>query len=316
LFESAEAMFKSGSVDAVLIATPHFSHPSIGIQAFENGLHVLCEKPVGVYTKQVRKLNEAADNAPDCMFGVMWNQRTIPVYRKMHDLILSGELGELKRSCWIITTWYRPQSYYDQAGWRGTWSGEGGGVLMNQSPHQLDMWQWICGLPSRVRAFCSFGKYHDIEVEDEVTAYVEYENGAIGTFITSTAETPGTNYFEVVGSRGKIVVDDEGLKFWRTRQDEREFNRTYKGGFGQPECWLCNVPVEEQKGSQHAAVTQSWVDAIRQNDASLMVADGREGLKEVELCNAMLMSEWTDDWVDIPIDDDKYYELLSERAGF
>ena len=188
-------------------------------------------------------MNEAAEKSGK-VFSMMFNQRTNPLYQKVRELILSGELGEIKRTNWIITNWYRSQSYYDSGGWRATWAGEGGGVMINQSPHQLDLWQWTTGLmPRRVRAFSGFGKYHDIEVEDDVTAYVEYENGATGLFVTSTGEAPGTNRFEVAGDRGKIVVEDGKLTFWRLRQSEREFNREYQGGFGEPECWKIDIPV-------------------------------------------------------------------------
>lgn len=173
--------------------------------------------------KQVREMNEAAAMS-NKVFGIMYNQRTRPVYQKLKDLVKSGELGEIKRTNWIITDWYRPQSYYDSGTWRATWGGEGGGVLLNQNLHNLDIWQWICGMPSRVRAFCYFGKYQDIEVEDDVTAFVEYENGATGVYVTSTADAPGTNRFEITGDRGKIVVENEKLTFWRLRYSERMFN--------------------------------------------------------------------------------------------
>ncbi len=310
-FESAEAMIDSGCVDGVLVATPHYDHPPIGIKALEKGLHVLLEKPVGVYTKQVRELNEVAD-ASGKMFGVMFQERTVPVNQKMKDLLQSDELGRVKRNCWLITSWYRSQSYYDSGGWRATWAGEGGGVLLNQCPHQLDLWQWFCGMPRRVRAFCSFGKYHDIEVEDDVTAYVEYENGATGVFITSTGESPGTNMLEISGEMGKLQLQDGGISFHRNRISERRFNAEYTAGFGKPESWRCEVPVSG-RGPGHKGVTQKWVDAIAHNDSSLMIADGREGIRSLELSNAMLMSAWTDDWVELPLDEEKYFGLLEER---
>ncbi|MFU0800942.1 MAG: Inositol 2-dehydrogenase [Xylanivirga thermophila] len=243
LFDNADALFESNCVDAVVIATPHYDHSPIAIKAFEHGLHVLTEKPAGVYTRQVREMNEAAEKSGK-VFGIMYNQRTNPLYQKVRNLITSGELGDIKRTIWIITNWYRPQSYYDSGGWRATWAGEGGGVLLNQDPHQLDLWQWMCGMPKRVRAFCAFGKYHDIEVEDDVTAYVEYPNGATGLFVTCTGEAPGTNRFEVSGDRGKLVIEDGKLIFWRLRTPEREFNSTFKGTFGEPECWKCEVPIK------------------------------------------------------------------------
>ncbi|HEY0073926.1 MAG TPA: Gfo/Idh/MocA family oxidoreductase, partial [Abditibacteriaceae bacterium] len=201
VFETPDALFASKAVDAVLIATPHYLHPPLAMQAFDNGIHALVEKPAGVYTKHVRQMNEAAERS-GLIFGIMFNQRTHSAHQKLRDLVHSGELGEIKRTHYVITDWFRSQAYYDSGGWRATWEGEGGGVLLNQSPHNLDLWQWICGMPQRVRAHCGFGKYHNIEVEDDVTAFVEYPSGATGVFITSTGEAPGTQSLEISGDRG------------------------------------------------------------------------------------------------------------------
>jgi len=308
-FSDAGELFSSGQVDAVMIATPHYSHPPLAIEAFNHGLHVLVEKPAGVYTKQVREMNEKA-KASGLTFGIMFNQRTNPLYQKLRDLVKSGELGEIKRVIWIITSWYRPQSYYDSGGWRATWAGEGGGVLVNQDPHQLDLWQWICGMPKRVRAFCGFGKYHDIEVEDDVTAYMEYENGATGVFITSTGDAPGTNRLEISADRGKVVVENDQLIFWRLRVPERQFNREWKGGFGSPECWKCEVPVRG-RSTAHRGITENWVNAIIKGTP--LLAPGVEGINGVELANAMHLSAWLDDWAEIPVDEETYLRLLQER---
>ena len=221
--ETKRAFFNESGIDAVIIATPHYSHPDLAKKALEKGIHVLIEKPAGVFTKNVLEMNEAA-KASGKVFGIMYNQRANPLYQKIRDLIQSGQLGEIKRTNWIITDSYRSQSYYDSSKWRATWKGEGGGVLLNQALHQLDLWQWTTGLmPKKVRALSGLGKYHEIEVEDDVTAYVEYENGATGVFITSTGEAPGTNRFEIVGDLGKLVLENEELTFYRLTQSEREF---------------------------------------------------------------------------------------------
>lgn len=309
LFDTAEALFESKCVDAVIIATPHYDHPPLAIKAFDNELHVLIEKPAGVYTKQVREMNEAAKKT-DKVFGIMYNQRTNPIYQKVRDLVKTGELGEIKRTIWIITDWYRPQSYYDSGGWRATWAGEGGGVLLNQDPHQLDLWQWMVGMPKRVRAFCAFGKYHEIEVEDDVTAYVEYENGATGLFVTSTGEAPGTNRFEISADRGKLVVEDNKLTFWRLRTPERQFNAEWKGGFGAPECWKCEIPIRGVQ-TAHKGITKNWVNAILKGEE--LLAPGIEGIRGLEISNAMHLSSWTDDWVDIPVDEELFYKELKKR---
>lgn len=308
-FDNADDLMSSGIVDGVMIAVPHYSHPPLAIKAFAKGLHVLVEKPAGVYTKQVREMNEAAAKSGK-VFGIMYNQRTNPLYQKLRELIKSGELGELRRTNWIITNWFRTQAYYNSGGWRATWAGEGGGVLLNQDPHQLDLWQWTCGMPKRVRAFCGFGKYHDIEVEDEVTAYVEYENGATGVFVTTTGEAPGTNRFEIVGDKGKIVIEDGKLNFWRLRQSSSRYIREAKDGFSQPECWKCDVPIHG-KETAHAGITANWVDSIL--NGTPLLAPGYEGINGLQISNAMHLSAWTDNWVDIPVDEELFYSMLQEK---
>lgn len=311
-FANLDDFLGSGAADGVIVATPHYEHTRISIAALKAGLHVLCEKPAGVYTKQVREMNAVADES-DLMFGLMFQQRLEPTHMKLKDLLDAGELGAMKRMNWTVTSWYRSQSYFDSGGWRATWAGEGGGVLINQSPHQLDLWQWFCGMPKRVRAFCSFGKYHEIEVEDDVLAYVEYEDGATGCFITSTGEAPGTNRLEIAGNNGRIVMEGGKLVFNRNRVPERQFNSEFKGGFGQPEVWKCEIPVRgTDKG--HAGILEAWGKAIQENDSSLLVAKGQEGIRGVELANAMLLSTWTDDWVDLPIDEELFLSKLQERV--
>ncbi|MFC4776358.1 Gfo/Idh/MocA family protein [Paenibacillus sp. GCM10023252] len=311
-FKDADQMLDSGLIDGVIVNTPHYDHPAQVIKVLGKGLHVLVEKPAGVYTKQVREMNEAAAKS-DKVFGIMYNQRTNPLYAKLKELIASGELGEIRRTNWIITSWYRSQSYYNSGGWRATWAGEGGGVLINQDPHQLDLWQWTTGLmPKRIRAFCSFGKHRDIEVENEVTAYAEYDNGATGVFVTSTCETPGTNRFEITGDRGKIVIEDDKMTFWRTRVSETEFNQTYQGGFGEPECWKFDIPAPGDN-PQHQGITQNWVNAIL--TGSPLLAPGEEGIKGLMISNAMLLSTWTDNWVDLPIDEDLFYSHLQDKIA-
>ncbi len=308
-FETPEELFASGAIDAVVVATPHYDHPPLAMEGFARGLHVLCEKPAGVYTKQVREMNEAAEKS-GLVFSMMFNQRQRPLHQKFKDLVESGELGQIMRTNWIISDWFRSQSYYDSGDWRASWRGEGGGVLLNQCPHNLDLWQWICGMPKRVRAFCAFGKYHDIEVEDDVTAFVEYENGATGLFVTTTGEAPGTNRLEVVGDRGKVVMENGKLTFWRTRIGVAQHSRETKEGFAKPECWTCDIPVNGE-GEEHLGVLKNWTNAILKGET--LQSPGPEGIRSLELSNAMLLSAWTDDWVTLPVDEDLYYEKLQER---
>lgn len=319
-FETADALFGSGLVDGVIVAAPHFLHPPLAIQAFQAGLHVLVEKPVAVYSRAAEELNRAARESGR-IFGIMYNQRTNPVYQKVREMVRTGALGELKRVSWVVTHWYRSQSYYDMGTWRATWAGEGGGVLLNQSPHQLDLWQWIVGMmPTRVRAFMAFGKYHAIEVEDDVTAYVEYPGGATATFITSTGEAPGTNRLEIASDRGKLVVEGDALTFWRLEVPERRFNREYRGGHGHPKAERMEIPVAPQEPnpvhgpeSGHRGITQNWVNAITRGEP--LIAPGAEGILGLTLSNAMHLSAWTDAWVDLPIDAEAFETMLRQRMA-
>ncbi len=313
-FSDYREMLASGLIDAVIVAVPHYSHPKLVIDALQSGIHAICEKPAGVYTKQVKEMNEVAKNSK-AMFTMMFNQRTNCVYRKMREMILNGELGSIKRINWIITSWYRSQSYYDSGDWRATWRGEGGGVLFNQSPHQLDLLQWVTGMmPKRVHAFCHFGKWHDIEVEDDVTAYLEYENGATGVFITSTADAPGTNRFEILGDKGKLVCEvvnkKDILKFYRLEKSEREFNATHTGGFGEPKFEVLDVETDGNN-PQHAGIVNNFSNAILGLEP--LFVDGKEGINGVELMDSMLLSTWLGQTVELPIDDDLYLAELNKR---
>ena len=321
VFTDYKEMLASSLCDAVIVAVPHYDHPRLTIDALNAGMHVICEKPAGVYTKQVKEMNEVAATS-DKLFTMMFNQRTNCVYRKMREMVQNGELGEIKRINWIITTWYRPQSYYDSGDWRATWRGEGGGVLFNQCPHQLDLLQWVTGMmPARVHSFCHFGKWHDIEVEDDVTAYLEYENGATGVFITSTGDTPGTNRFEILGDKGKLVCEtvrnadgkkQDALTFTRLEMPEREFNATYKGGFGEPKSETVVVETDG-KNEQHAGILNNFANAILGSEP--LFVDGKEGIRGVELMDSMLLSTWLGKTVSLPIDDDLYLDELNKRIA-
>lgn len=271
------------------------------------------EKPAGVYTKKVREMIEESEKYPELTLSLMYNQRMNPTYQKAKELVESGEIGELRRTNWIITNWYRSQSYYDSSNWRATWSGEGGGVLLNQDPHQLDLWQWICGMPNRIYAFAYNGKRRNVEVETEVTAYVEYANGATGVFVTTTTETPGTNRFEIVGSQGKIVIENDQLMFWKTVVDEKEWNDTYKGGFGEPEVWKIDIPVVFDGDSGHKKITQNFINNILHKEE--LMSPAKDGIRGLSISNAIHLSSWLEKWIPLPIDEDLFLEELQERIN-
>lgn len=310
VFETPQEMYRSGAIDAVLIATPHRLHAAQATQAFDAGMHVLLEKPTGVTTEEVRALNAAADKAGTA-FGAMFNVRTNPAYMEMKRIVSSGLMGEIRRTNIIITDWFRAQSYYDSGAWRATWKRDGGGVLLNQAPHNLDLWQWICGMPVRVHAFCGFGRWHDIEVEDDVTAYVQYANGATGTFVTCTGEAPGTNRFEISMDGGQLVYERDRLMLSRTQMPVSRFIREYEGGYGKPEVTVQDI-TPDAPYTMHAGVIRAFARHILFDEP--MVADGRDGLNGLLLSNGMLLSAWTGETVELPFDDARFARMLEERA--
>jgi len=310
-FNSAEELIDSGEVDVALIATPHYDHSPIAQYAFSKGVHVLTEKPAGVYTKQVREMNEAAAKT-DLVFGIMYNQRTNCLYRKMREIVQSGELGEIKRVSWIITDWYRTQAYYNSGGWRATWKGEGGGVLLNQCPHNLDLWQWICGLPVKVKAFVHEGKWHDIEVEDDVTIYAEYANGATGTFITTTGDCPGTNRFEITLDGGKLVCEDNNLRLYKLEGLTSEHCANAEEGFGWIEGEWIDVETDG-RNKQHCEVCNKFAAAVLRGEE--LVARGEEGIRGLSISNAAHLSAWLGKEIELPVDEDVYYAELQKKIA-
>lgn len=308
-FSDYKQLISSGLADAVLIAVPHYLHPVMAIDAFKAGLHVLTEKPAGVYTSKVREMNEAAKSSGK-IFGIMYNQRTNPLFQKMREIVQSGQLGELKRCVWIITNWYRTQAYYNSGTWRATWDGEGGGVLLNQCPHNLDLWQWIFGMPSKITAFCHYGKWHDIEVEDDVTAYAEYENGATAVFITTTGETPGTNRLEISGDKGKLVWEAGKLTFFELKEHERKLCFESSEGFLTPEMNERQITSDKPE-TGHNGILQNFTNAVLKGEP--LLAPGYEGINGLTISNAIYLSDWTKSPVTLPLDEQRFLELLNER---
>jgi len=313
-FADSAAMIRSGAIDAILICTPHYDHTTIGIDALGQGLHVLVEKPLSVHKADCERLIAAYEKRPkqSQVFAAVFNQRTDPHYIKLRKMIQGGELGEIRRVNWIITDWFRTEAYYASGGWRATWKGEGGGVLANQCPHNLDLMQWLFGLPTKVRGFCQFGKWHDIETEDAVTAYLEYANGATGVFITTTGEAPGTNRLEVVGERGKVVLEGGKVTFARNVVPMTEFSRTTTESFGRPEVWHIDIPVHGH-GGQHNEVLQNFTEAVL--DGKELIAPAQEGIRSVELGNAMVLSTLLDRTVSLPLDGAQYEAELAKLVA-
>src|SRR5262245_53766109 len=297
-FSDYRLLCASGQVDAVLIATPHDSHPPVAIEALRHGLHVLVDKPLAVHVADGHRMLAAHRDNTRC-FGVMLQERFRPLHVKIKAMLQGGVLGDIRRVHWIVTDWFRSQAYYQSSSWRATWKGEGGGLLINQCPHQLDLLQWFVGLPVRVTAHLSLGKYHPIEVEDEVTAFLEYRNGATGVFIASTGEAPGTNRLEIAGEKGKLVLEQGNLTLFENAIETSVFSRTTRDLFARPPYQAGDIAVDEE-GEGHAGVLKNFRDAIL--DGVPLLAPAEEALASLELGNAMLLSGLLHRPVDLPLD--------------
>lgn len=312
LFEEYHQMLDSGLIDCVIIAVPHKFHCDIAIEALERNLHTLVEKPIDVTVTKAKRVNELAKKT-NKLFAIMFNQRTNEIFQKAREIVKSGALGELKRTVWIVTNWYRSQFYYDSGDWRATWAGEGGGVLLNQAPHNLDIWQWICGVPCEVTAFCDVGKYHDIEVEDDVTIVTRYENGATGAFITSTGEYPGTNRLEISGELGKIVLENNVLKWWKLPINEREFCNTSQNSFPTIETEYTEFTSNSDNVSAHRKILQNMANAILKGEP--LISPAVEGINELSISNAAYLSFWKGNIpVKLPLDSEEFDKYFHEKV--
>lgn len=312
IFKDIDDMLANGGMDAVVISTPSFTHYPLGVKSLEAGCHTLVEKPVALCTADAEALVNAAKNAGK-LCAVMLNQRTTPMYARVKELVASGELGEINRVDWTMTNWYRPDIYFTSSPWRGTWKGEAGGALLNQSIHNIDIFAWVFGMPKKVRAWCKFGKYHSVEVEDEVCCRMELANGANATFATSTGEYPGLNRLTIAADKGFVVAENDALKIVRYKDGSlKNYTTQTKYMFGVPETDE-TVETFKSKGEQHVGVLKNFVNAILGNGKLDYAA--QEGAMSLEMANLMLLSAWTDSEVASPIDSAKYKKLLDEKSA-
>ena len=309
-YTDVDKFLAEADIDAVLVAVPHYDHPEIAIKAMNSGKHVIVEKPITVHKKMAQQLLDESAKHPELVRALMLNQRTIPAHIKIKELIDSGELGRITRVNWIITDWFRTQSYYDSGDWRASWRGEGGGVLLNQCPHQLDLMQWFFGMPVKVRAAVKFGKYHDIEVEDEVNAYLEYADGKVGNFIASTGEMPGTNRLEITADRGRVVFEHGKLEFIRNEIPTDIHIKTCKQGFKKSDTWLCDIRVSGNSDYQHLNIIKNVADVIL--NGGKLISPLEDGIRGLELGNAMLLSGLKDKTIELPLDAEEFAAELEK----
>ena len=309
VYGSGEEMIDSGNIDALLIATPHYQHTSLGIAALDAGLHIMVEKPISAHKADAERLIAKAKSHPNQVFAGMFQLRVEPRYQKIREIVQNGELGELMRVLWIMTDWFRSEIYFQSGGWRATWKGEGGGVLLNQCLHQLDAMQWITGMPNRVSSHVGIGKWHDIEVEDDVTCYMDFPNGATGAFITSSGETPGSNRFEIAGTKGRLILENEKLTLTRNAIPSDEWCKTSKIGFQQPDTTVEEIPIPGSE-SPHAKLMTNFVNAIIDNEP--LIAPGAEGIGSVELANVMVYSGIIGKAIELPMNGAEWETKLNE----
>ncbi|MFW6189890.1 MAG: Gfo/Idh/MocA family protein [Planctomycetota bacterium] len=290
-------------VDAVTIATPHYFHPPIAVDSFHAGLHVLSEKPIGVRIGEAEKMAEAAEQTGK-VFAVMFQMRTQANVQKAKEIVESGRLGPIRRTL-LVSPEYRSQAYYDSGTWRATWGGEGGGVMMNQAPHIMDVFTMLGGLPKKVSGRCETA-LHEIEVEDQAQAMLEYEDGACGYFYVSTCEM-GTRVVEFVGDRGKLRMEGGKLRLWSFDPPVEQFTYENEEMWGRPD--MEEVPLEvEERESGHRVILRNFGRAILHGEE--LIAPGEVGLNSLELANAITLSSYTDRSVELPVDRAEFNELI------
>lgn len=317
IFEDYKEMIEKANLNAVIVVVPHYHHSTIAKYTISHGINTLVDKPISVYTKDARELNEFAAQYPETAFGIMYNQRTNPLYKKAKELMEDGTMGSLKRVSWIITDWYRPQAYYNQGGWRGTWNGEGGGALINQCPHQLDLIQWIVGMPIMVRGYTQVGFNRDITVENDVTAYFKYEGGGTGTFITSTHDAPGTNRLEIDCDGGQIIIDKNNMKVVILNEKESIYGQTVKKFMPKPPAKVKKYSMNvaqmglNQLTGQHFGVINAFTKHI--TNGTPMIAKGYEGINGLTISNAIMLSSWTGEDIHLPINEERFIEEIGKR---
>jgi predicted dehydrogenase len=311
-YSCLEQLLLSNKCEAVVIATPHPSHAALATLALQAGLHVLVDKPLTVHKAEAEKLL-AVKRKPRQQFGLVFNQRTDPHYQKVREMVQGGELGRIHRATWTITDWFRTNAYYASGDWRATWSGEGGGVLINQSVHNLDLLVWMFGQPQAVQALAIPGKHHPIEVEDEVSAIFRYADGKFINFITSTGEAPGLNRLEIAGSRGLLTLTENTLRFQHNEVDSAEFLQTAKEGYVRPPVWESKIPLPQSRGPQHAGILRNFAAAVRGEET--LIAPAKDGLHTVELINATIWAGLTGKLINLPLSSQAYARFLAGLAA-
>lgn len=315
-YKDYKEMIEKESIDAVIVATQHYFHGNIVKYCMEKGKHVLCEKPLSVTAEEAISVIEESKRYPNLIKAIMWNQRTNPIHKRARDLIKSGAIGNIIRINYIVTDWYRSQAYYNQGGWRACLWGEGGGTLINQCVHQLDLLQWIVGLPINVEAkMFTIGR--NITVENDVIALFGYKDDVYCQFSASTHELRGTNRLEISCDKGRIVIENRKMKVYTYQKPESEVNRSTKSGYGfvkrKTNRYNYNLKFAfrlVRDFGEQASIIRNFINTIRKKET--LISPLEDGLSAVEMVNAVYLSAWEEKTYAIPIDS-KYYSKVLEK---
>lgn len=313
IYENVEQMQRhEEEFDAVLIVTPHATHVELGFAMAKLGKHFLMDKPAGVYASRVQELVEFCRER-GVSFGMMFNNRMLPAFRIAQDYIRSGKLGRLHRAVWVCNSWYRSPVYHRSAPWRSSWQGEGGGLLINQNQHYLDIWQWLFGMPEKLYAAMEFGRYNDFAVDDAVDIQFVHSGGFHGTMVSATGEAPGVNRLEIWGEKGCLTVQDGARVFWdENALSTVEFGKVNEVPFGTPPHTRVEIPVEKAENPYLLAFGNFAGHLLR---GEPLFADGMDGLRTVQLTNAAYLSGWQEKRVSVPVDAEAFQKELAARQA-
>ena len=310
IYPDADDMEAHGDeFDAVIIVTPHTSHISIGYRFAKLGKHILMDKPAGTVAGEVEGLVRFCEEK-GLAFSMIFNNRQLPVFQAMKRKLESGILGNLHRAVWVCNDWYRSPAYHASAGWRSSWNGEWGGMMVNQNPHYLDMWNWFFGLPDRVYAAMEFGRYNDFLVDDAIDLQLYYDNGFHGTFISATGEAPGVNRLEIWGSKGRLTLEGNKITFAENEMSVEEFGAVNKEKFAKIP-YTVSEEVLDQQVNPYAIIMENFARHLLSDEP--LLTTGWDGLRQVQLANAIYVSGWEERKVPVPVAEERYLDGMVIR---
>lgn len=314
VYRDVDDMFAhADDFDAVIIVTPHKTHEEIAVRAFELGKHVLCDKPAGATIGQAQNMT-AASKQYDKVYGMIFHQHRYPKYLYIKQALENGELGELKRMLMVNSRYFRTAHYHQSGSWRSSWNGEGGGALINQGAHILDIWQWLFGMPQKIYAEIPFGKYNEFKVDDEATISMRYENGATGVFMLTTGEAVWQERLEIVGTKGRMLLEDDILHIYRYSKDSTEYIATEDVNSREHLAITEEVINFGKAEEPYVEILENFAEAVISGDSSILIAPGEEAINQLMLTNGAYCSAWKGMPVCLPLDAEEYEATFREQC--